>query len=135
MRKTPTSEEDLSDLIQSATGPIRIVGGGTRDIGAPVDGTLVSTAGLSGVTLYESGALTLVAQSGTPLAEIDALLAKEGQRLAFELQICVGCWAPKGCRPSAALWPPTRQARVAFKSGPRGISAWVCALSTALGAC
>lgn len=84
MSNTPTSEQDLSDLIQSAGGPIRIVGGGTRDIGAPVEGTPVSTTGLSGVTLYEPGALTLVAQAGTPLEEIDALLAKEGQRLAFE---------------------------------------------------
>ena len=84
MSNTPTSEQDLSDLIQAAEGPIRIVGGGTRDIGAPVEGTPVSTAGLSGVTLYEPGALTLVAQAGTPLEEIDALLAKEGQRLAFE---------------------------------------------------
>ncbi|WP_298908244.1 glycolate oxidase subunit GlcE [uncultured Aliiroseovarius sp.] len=84
MRRTPTSEQDLSDLIQSSEGPIKIVGGGTRDIGAPVEGTRISTAGLSGVTLYEPGALTLVAKAGTPLEEIDALLAKEGQRLAFE---------------------------------------------------
>jgi len=84
MSNTPTSEHDLSDLIQAAEGPIRIVGGATRDIGAPIEGTRVSTAGLSGVTLYEPGALTLVAKAGTPLEEIDALLAKEGQRLAFE---------------------------------------------------
>ena len=84
MSNTPTSEQNLSDLIQAAEGPIRILGGGTRDIGAPVDGTLVSTAGLSGVTLYEPGALTLVAQSGTPLEEISTLLVKEGQRLSFE---------------------------------------------------
>jgi glycolate oxidase FAD binding subunit len=41
-------------------------------------------AGLRGVTLYEPGALTLVAAAGTPVAEIEALLAAEGQRLAFE---------------------------------------------------
>ncbi|WP_424940671.1 glycolate oxidase subunit GlcE [Aliiroseovarius sp. S253] len=96
MSNTPTSEQDLSDLIQAANGPIRIVGGGTRDIGAPVDGTPVPTTGLSGVTLYEPGALTLVAQSGTPLAEIDELLSKEGQRLAFEPGDLRGLLGTKG---------------------------------------
>ncbi len=57
-------------------------GGGTR--GCTPAGIPLSTAGLSGVVLYEPGALTLVAQAGTPLAEIDAVLAEGGQRLAFE---------------------------------------------------
>ena len=35
MSNTPTSEQDLADLIQAAEGPIRVMGGGTRDIGAP----------------------------------------------------------------------------------------------------
>lgn len=96
MSYSPTSEQDLSDLIQSANGPIRIFGGGTRDIGAPIEGTQVSTTGLSGVTLYEPGALTLVAQSGTPLDQIDALLAKEGQRLAFEPTDLRGLLGTKG---------------------------------------
>lgn len=34
--------------------------------------------------LYEPGALTLVVGAGTPLAEVEATLAEEGQRLAFE---------------------------------------------------
>ncbi len=81
---TPSKESELSDEIAGAQGPLRIQGGGTRDIGAPVQGTVVSTTGLSGVSLYEPGALTLVAGAGTPLAEIEATLAAEGQRLAFE---------------------------------------------------
>ena len=40
--------------------------------------------GLSGVTLYEPEELVLSAQAGTPLAEIEALLAEHGQELAFE---------------------------------------------------
>jgi glycolate oxidase FAD binding subunit len=44
----------------------------------------MSTAGLAGVELYEPGALTLVVRAGTPLAEIEALLAAERQRLPFE---------------------------------------------------
>jgi glycolate oxidase FAD binding subunit len=41
-------------------------------------------AGISGVDLYEPGALTLVVRAGSPLAEVEALLASENQRLPFE---------------------------------------------------
>lgn len=82
--KTPRTEAELAEAVAGATGPLRIFGGGTRPIGAPVDGTALSTAGLNGITLYEPGALTLVAQAGTPVAEIETALAAEGQRLAFE---------------------------------------------------
>ncbi|MGX9352691.1 FAD-binding protein [Shimia sp. W99] len=80
----PESEAELAEMVAAAKGPLRIVGGGTRDIGAPVDGDVLSAAGLSGITLYEPGALTLVARAGTPLEEIEAALAAEGQRLGFE---------------------------------------------------
>ena len=39
---------------------------------------------LAGVTLYEPEELVLSAQAGTPLAEIEALLARTRQMLAFE---------------------------------------------------
>lgn len=81
---TATTENDLADAIQSASGPLRVIGGGTRPIGRAVPGEVLSVAGLSGITLYEPGALTLVAQAGTPVAEIEAALAAENQRLAFE---------------------------------------------------
>jgi glycolate oxidase FAD binding subunit len=45
-----------------------------------------------------------VARAGTPLAEIEAALAGEGQRLAFEPMDHRGLWAPTACRPSAAWW-------------------------------
>jgi len=80
----PETEADLAEAVASAKGHLRVTGGGTRDIGKPVSGDELSAAGLSGVSLYEPGALTLVAQSGTPVEEIEALLAAEGQRLAFE---------------------------------------------------
>jgi len=78
------TETALAEIIRDATGPLRIRGGGTRDIGAPVVGDMLDTSGLSGITLYEPGALTMVARAGTPLAQIEAKLAEEGQRLAFE---------------------------------------------------
>lgn len=81
---TPETEAELADILRGADAPLRIRGGGTRPLGAPVDGAPLTTAGLAGIALYEPGALTLVAGAGTPLAEVEATLAAEGQRLAFE---------------------------------------------------
>jgi glycolate oxidase FAD binding subunit len=86
---TPTSEADLAEAVAAASAsgtPLEIAGGGTRAaLGHPVQAEqTLSVAGLSGITLYEPGALTLVAQAGTPVAEIEAALEAEGQMLAFE---------------------------------------------------
>src|SRR6202158_3912560 len=65
---------------------LEIVGRGTkRTLGRPAqsDATL-DLSGLSGVTLYEPEELVLSAKAGTPLAEIEALLEKNNQQLAFE---------------------------------------------------
>ena len=78
----PDSEAALADAIKSAKGPLAIHGGGT--LGLAVEGAPLSTAGLSGISLYEPGALTLVAAAGTPISQIAKALAAEGQRLAFE---------------------------------------------------
>ncbi len=81
----PVDEAELAEAVATAKGPLRIVGGGTRQgLGHPVEGEVLETGGLSGITLYEPGALTLVAKAGTPLAEVEKALAAEGQRLAFE---------------------------------------------------
>ncbi|MGB1033456.1 MAG: FAD-binding protein [Primorskyibacter sp.] len=84
----PETEAELANCITSATGPLRVRGGGTRPIGhisaGASGGDVLDTTALSGVTLYEPGALTIVAQAGTPLSEIEAVLAAENQRLPFE---------------------------------------------------
>ena len=81
---TPETEDELAAIIKGADGPLRIEGGGTRPLGRASNGLRLGTSGLSGIRLYEPGALTLVAGAGTPLAEIEDALAAEGQRLAFE---------------------------------------------------
>ena len=81
---TPKTEAELAEIVANANGPLRIIGGGTRPIGKQSDGAVLSTSGLSGIKLHEPGALTLVAQAGTPVAEVEKVLAQEGQRLAFE---------------------------------------------------
>jgi glycolate oxidase FAD binding subunit len=65
---------------------LELVGRGSkRAIGraAQWDATL-DLSGLSGVTLYEPEELVLSAKAGTPLAEIEAVVAASGQELAFE---------------------------------------------------
>lgn len=89
MTLSPRTEAELSEAVASAYAaktPLEIVGGGTRrTLGGPVQAAeTLTTAGLSGITLYEPGALTIVAQAGTPLAEIEAALKAENQRLPFE---------------------------------------------------
>ena len=79
----PESEADVCEIVKGAQG-LALRGGGTRGAGFGTDAVL-ETGGLSGVRLYEPGALTLVAGAGTPLAEVEALLAGERQRLAFEV--------------------------------------------------
>ena len=80
----PETEAQLSEAIRDARAPLRIVGGGTRPVGADLSGAALHTGGLRGVSLYEPAALTLVVRAGTPLAEVEALIAAEGQRLPFE---------------------------------------------------
>ncbi len=79
---TPKDENDLAQMIRGAASPLVVQGGGTR--GMQVAGTGLTTAGLTGITLYEPGALTIVARAGTPVAEVEATLATGNQRLAFE---------------------------------------------------
>jgi len=83
-RLKPGTEEELAEIIRDADGPLHVTGGGTRPIGRPVDGEELSTSALNGIVHYEPGALTLVARAGTPVADVEAALKAEGQRLAFE---------------------------------------------------
>lgn len=82
---TPKTELELSELIKGADKPLRIVGGGTRQqLGSPTSGSTLNTTELYGISLYEPGALTVVAKAGTPVHEIEAALDGENQQLPFE---------------------------------------------------
>ena len=45
---TPGSEADLAEAVASAKGPVAVRGGGTRPIGRPVAGEVLTVTGLSG---------------------------------------------------------------------------------------
>jgi glycolate oxidase FAD binding subunit len=85
----PGDEATLRDAVADAAArstPLAIVGGGTRaGLGRPMQtAATLSTASLTGITLYEPTELVLSARAGTPLAEVEVLLAENQQRLAFE---------------------------------------------------
>jgi glycolate oxidase FAD binding subunit len=85
----PRDARDVEAGVQWALGEgkaLEIVGQGSkRAIGRPAQTDLtLDMSGLSGVTLYEPEELVLSARAGTPIAEIEALVASQGQQLAFE---------------------------------------------------
>lgn len=85
----PRTAKEVEEAVQWALGrgaALELVGRGSkRAIGRPAQTDLtLDLSGLAGVILYEPEELVLSAQAGTPLDEIEALLAARGQHLAFE---------------------------------------------------
>jgi len=79
---------DLQARVRQAIAdraPLQIVGGGTKAFyGRAPQGEPLPLAGHAGIVSYEPTELVLTARSGTPLAEVEAALAANGQMLAFE---------------------------------------------------
>ncbi len=86
---TPNDEHQVSEIIKQAkadNNALRIVGGGTRlRLGNLVKAdNQLSLKKISGISLYEPEALTLLVKAGTKYKDIEKILKSEGQRLAFE---------------------------------------------------
>jgi glycolate oxidase FAD binding subunit len=82
-------------------------------------GEVLETSGLTGVELYEPGALTLVVRAGTALAEIEKVLAGERQRLAFEVPDLRGLLGREGVSTIGGVV-------AANASGPRRVQVGAC---------
>lgn len=80
--------DNLIERIRAAHAegsPLIIQGGGSKPFyGNADEGEVLSTRALAGVVDYEAKELVLTARAGTPLAEIETLLAEQNQMLAFE---------------------------------------------------
>ncbi len=65
--------------------PLCIRGGGTKDFyGEAPAGEPLDTRALAGIVNYEPSELVVTVRAGTPLAELEAVLAERGQCLPFE---------------------------------------------------
>src|SRR5690348_15464366 len=88
-RLKPRETKEVEDAVRWALGnekALEVAGAGSkRALGRPCQTDLtLDLSGLSGVTLYEPEELVLSAKAGTPLAEIEKLLAEHDQELGFE---------------------------------------------------
>jgi len=118
--------DDIVSVIKSAHDshtPLRIRGAGSKDFyGGMLAGDVLDVAGYNGIVAYEPTELYLTARCGTPLAEIEAALAKKGQMLAFEPPHFGGANAGAagatvgGCV-AAGLSGPGRQQEIGRASG------------------
>lgn len=88
-RFRPKDGPELAKLISWAAGDGEalevIAGGSKRGLGRPVAAPhVLDMTGFTGLEAYEPEELVLTAKPGTPLGEIEAMLDRAGQMLAFE---------------------------------------------------
>ncbi len=92
--------DSLADRVRDAAArkaPLDIRGGGTKawygeaPAGDPLDMTVIS-----GISSYEPSELVVTVRAGTPLAELEAALAEQGQCLPFEPPRFGGAGTSKG---------------------------------------
>jgi len=84
-------DQSLSQLCETvraaseAHTPLLIRAGGTKDFyGNASSGTVLDPRSVAGIVDYEPTELVITARAGTSLAELEQLLAENGQLLAFE---------------------------------------------------
>ena len=84
----PRDAADLAEIVAEAAASgrkLELRGGGTKaGFGAPREAEVVSLAGMAGVVDYDPAELVLTVRPGTRLSDVQALVAAEGQMLAFE---------------------------------------------------
>ncbi|MXX63433.1 MAG: FAD-binding protein [Holophagales bacterium] len=87
MTGAPSRPGSAAEVAEAVGGAERIVprGGGTKPALWSVEGAYVlDLSALSGITEYLPSEYTVTALAGTPLADVDARLAAEGQYLPFD---------------------------------------------------
>jgi len=115
--------DDIVSVVRAAHDsqtPLRIRGAGSKDFyGGLLAGEVLEVAGHRGIVAYEPTELYLTARCGTPLAEIEVVLADKGQMLAFEPPHFGG--ATVGGCVAAGLSGPRRQQAGAVRDFMLGV--------------
>lgn len=82
------ASEPLANRVREAFDAetaLRIAGSDSKSrLGRVVDGELLDVSAHRGIVEYQPTELVITARAGTPLAELEATLAKSGQMLSFE---------------------------------------------------
>jgi glycolate oxidase FAD binding subunit len=82
------AQAELVDRIRAAADGgtlLRIRGGGSKDFyGERLEGEVLATTGITGIVSYEPSELVVTVRAGTPLAQLEQVLAERGQCLPFE---------------------------------------------------
>ena len=89
MNATEPSLQRIVEQIRAALGAqrtLRPVGGASKDFYGqqPLKGEALALQSHAGIVSYEPSELVVTSRCGTPLAELEATLAAQGQMLAFE---------------------------------------------------
>lgn len=84
MPAKPENPQQLLEILRDSSGPVLPVGARTKPALSAVDSELIDMTGLSGILEYQPSEFTFTALAGTPLAEINADLEKNGQYLTFD---------------------------------------------------
>lgn len=117
----PATSAELVDLISQAAAtasPLEFFAGGTkRAVCDPKrEAQAIDLGAFAGVVDYEASELVMTVRPATPLAEVEALLAKNGQMLAFEPWDAGVLWGTAGKSTIGGVI-------AAGLSGPRRLSA------------
>jgi glycolate oxidase FAD binding subunit len=81
----PGNEAELVELLRLPGPAFELIAGGTkRGVGKPVEAAILDLSALNGIVDYQPGELVLTVRPATALAQIEALLATQRQRLGFE---------------------------------------------------
>jgi glycolate oxidase FAD binding subunit len=82
----PRDEAELAGMLRDAADPVAVEGNGSKAaMLRPVQAArTISTRAMSGITLYAPKELILSARAGTPLTDIEAAVAAQGQHLIAE---------------------------------------------------
>ena len=114
--------DGFAERIRKAAGSggrLRLRGGGTKDFyGGTPAGEILDTREYTGVVSYEPSELVVTARCGTPLAELEGILAAEGQMMSFEPPH-FGAGATLGGCIAAGLSGPRRAANGPFYGAVR----------------
>lgn len=114
-------QEQVREAVANAT-PLQICGGGSKSFyGNPCSGEILDVSGHSGVIDYDPAELVITLRNGCRLADVEALLAEQGQMLAFEPphyseQATIGGAVAAGLAgPGRAFWGGIRDCMLGVK--------------------